>query len=86
MANHYKRANGTYCVRVSNGIVCGRQQLVSATFYPPAGANQATVLRCLKEFELKFEKAVLHDGIYRPGYKRQMNDPFFSEMPLGDYI
>ncbi len=85
MANHYKRANGTYCVRVSNGIVCGRQQLVSATFYPPAGANQATVLRCLKEFELKFEKAV-HDGIYRPGYKRQMNDPFFSEMPLGDYI
>lgn len=85
MANHYKRANGTYCVRVSNGIVCGRQQLVSATFYPPAGTNQATVLRCLKEFELKFEKAV-HDGIYRPGYKRQMNDPFFSEMPLGDYI
>ena len=43
------------------------------------------MLRCLKEFELKFEKAV-HDGIYRPGYKRQMNDPFFSEMPLGDYI
>ena len=65
MANHYKRANGTYCVRVSNGIVCGRQQLVSATFYPPAGTNQATVLRCLKEFELKFEKQCMTEFTVR---------------------
>lgn len=60
MASHYRRANGTYCVRVSNGLYGGRQQLVSATFKPRHGVSRSVELRELAEFERKFERAV-HD-------------------------
>lgn len=81
MASYYKRKNGTYCVRVSNGLIGGRQQLVSATYRPMPGMSKAAVMSDLREFSRKFEKAV-HDGVYAPGMRRQIIDPFFTEMPL----
>lgn len=85
MASHYRRANGTYCVRVSNGLYGGRQQLVSATFKPRHGVSRSVELRELAEFERKFERAV-HDGLYVPGAKRQVVDPYYGEMPLATFI
>mgnify|MGYP005746780827 CR=1 FL=1 len=35
MASYYRRRNGTYCVRVSNGCKDGKQELLSATYKPP---------------------------------------------------
>lgn len=34
MASYYKRDNGTYCVRVSNGMKNGKQELISTTYKP----------------------------------------------------
>lgn len=85
MASHYRRANGTYCVRVSNGLYGGRQQLVSATFKPRHGVSRSVELRELAEFERKFERAV-HNGLYVPGAKRQVVDPYYGEMPLATFI
>ncbi len=85
MASHYLRKNGTYCVRVSNGLVGGRQQLVSVTYKPKPGAKKSAVLKDLSDFEKQFEKAV-HNGTYLPGMKTHTEDYFFAEMPLGEYI
>lgn len=85
MASYYKRKNGTYCVRVSNGLIGGRQQLVSATYRPMPGMSKAAMISDLQEFSRKFEKAV-HDGVYVPGMRRQIVAPFFTEMPLERFI
>lgn len=74
-----------YCVRVSNGLYDGRQQLVSATFKPRHGVSRSVELRELAEFERKFERAV-HNGLYVPGAKRQVVDPYYGEMPLATFI
>lgn len=85
MATYYKRKNGTYCVRVSNGLVGGRQQLVSATYRPMPGMSKTAMLCDLKEFCQRFEKAV-HNGIFVPGGKRQIIDNSLAEMKLEDFI
>ena len=85
MASIYKRKNGTYCVRVSNGLVGGRQQLVSATYRPLPGARKAEVMADLQAFTKKFEKAV-HDGSFVAGQREERTDPFFTEMSLEKYI
>ena len=85
MASYYKRKNGTYCVRVSNGLVGGRQQLVSATYRPMPGMSKASMMNDLREFSKRFEKAV-YDGVYLPGVKRQTVYPYFTEMPLEHFI
>ena len=66
MANYYRRKNGTYCVRVSNGMKNGRQELVGATYKPPAGATKAMIEKGVREFAALFEAAV-HNGLYVPG-------------------
>lgn len=59
--------------------------MVSATYRPMPGMSKTAMLHDLNEFCRKFEKAV-HDGIYVPGAKRQIVDPYFTEMPLERYI
>lgn len=68
MANYYKRKNGTYCVRVSNGMKNGKQELVSATYKPPVGATPLAAEKGAKEFADLFEAAV-HNGLYIPGMR-----------------
>ena len=76
MATYYRRKNGTYCVRVSNGMKDGKQELISATYKPPKGATEKEIQRGVKEFAELFEASV-HNGLYVPG-KRQKNavNPF----------
>ena len=66
MANYYRGKTGTYCVRVSNGMKDGRQELVSETYKPPAGATKAMIEKGVREFAALFEAAV-HNGLYVPG-------------------
>lgn len=66
MASIYKRKNGTYCIRVSNGMKDGKQELISATYKPPtditpvAEAKEVKSLpTCLKpQFVMKFMSRV----------------------------
>ena len=58
MASIYKRKNGTYCVRVSHGMLGGRKNILSATYKPVSGMSQAAIDRDLRKFADKFEKAV----------------------------
>ncbi len=68
MANYYKRKNGTYCIRVSNGMKDGKQELVSTTYKPPSGITATKEAREVKKFADLFEAAV-HSGTYISGMK-----------------
>ena len=85
MASIYKRKNGTYCIRVSHGMLGGRKNIISATYKPVPGMSQAAVDKDVKKFADKFEKAV-REGIYVPGAMKGVVDPFFPQMKLGDFI
>ena len=76
MASYYRRKNGTYCVRVSNGWKDGKQELISATYKPPKDFTEKEIQRGVKEFAELFEASV-HNGLYIPG-KRNKNviNPF----------
>ncbi len=76
MASYYRRKNGTYCVRVSNGMKDGKQELISATYKPPKGYTKKQIQRELKEFSELFEASV-HSGLYVPGKRnRTQLNPF----------
>ena len=76
MASYYRRKNGTYCIRVSNGKPGGKQELVSTTYKPPQGLSASAAEKGAKEFAELFEAAV-HNGMFTPGRKQrveQIND------------
>ena len=85
MASYYKRKNGTYCVRVSNGMKNGKQELISATYKPPAGITAAQEEREVKHFADLFEAAV-HNGVYVPGMKTQSTQTNAFGMTVGEFI
>lgn len=70
MASYYRRKNGTYCVRVSNGTKDGKQELVSTTYKPPKGFTEKEIQRGVKEFAELFEASV-HNGLYTPGQRNK---------------
>jgi hypothetical protein len=41
MANITRKPNGTFLIRVSNGMKNGKQDLVSTIYKPPVGATSA---------------------------------------------
>lgn len=85
MASYYKRKNGTYCVRVSNGMKDGKQELIAATYRPPAKISTAQEAREVKKFAALFEAAV-HNGIYVPGMKFEtVKDNAFG-MTVGTFV
>ena len=85
MASYYKRKNGTYCVRVSNGMKDGKQELISATYKPPIGITAAQEEREVKHFADLFEAAV-HNGVYIPGMKTQSTQTNAFGMTVGEFI
>ena len=70
MANIYRRANGTYCIRVSNGKKNGKQILIATTYKPPKGVSGKAAEKGAKEFAVLFEAAV-HNGMITPGRKQR---------------
>ena len=85
MANCYKRKNGTYSIRVSNGKIAGRQQFIATTYKPPKELNARAAEKAAKEFAEMFELAV-RSGRYTPGKKT--NEETLSELgiTLSDFI
>ena len=85
MASYYKRKNGTYCVRVSNGMKNGKQELISATYKPPIGITASAEARKVKQFADLFEAAV-HNGMYIPGMKSDSVKTNALGMTVGEFI
>ena len=85
MASYYRRKNGTYCVRVSNGMKNGKQELISATYKPPAGITAVQEEREVKHFADLFEAAV-HNGVYIPSMKTQSTQTNAFGMTVGEFI
>ena len=85
MASYYKRKNGTYCVRVSNGMKNGKQELISATYKPPVGITAAQEEKEIKQFADLFEAAV-HNGVYIPGMKTRSTRTNAFGLTVGEFI
>ncbi len=66
MASYYKRKNGSYCIRVSNGKPGGRQELIGTTYYPPKGLSAKATEKAVMEYAALFESAV-REGVFVPG-------------------
>jgi integrase len=76
MASYYRRKNGTYCVRVSNGCKDGKQELISTTYKPPESFSEKEIKRGVEEFARLFEASV-HSGLYVPGKRNEIQiNPF----------
>ena len=63
MANITKKPNGTFLIRVSNGMKNGKQDLVSTIYKPPVGSTSAMARRAAEKYAVLFEELV-HSGGY----------------------
>lgn len=63
MANITRKPNGTFLIRVSNGMKNGRQDLVSTIYKPPVGSTSAMARKAAEKYAVLFEELV-HSGGY----------------------
>ena len=63
MANITKKPNGTFLIRVSNGMKNGKQDLVSTIYKPPVGSTPAMAKKAAEKYAVLFEELV-HSGGY----------------------
>lgn len=63
MANIQKKPNGTFLIRVSNGMKNGKQNLVTTIFKAPEGSTPAMAKRAAEKYAVLFEELV-HSGGY----------------------
>lgn len=63
MANITKKPNGTFLIRVSNGMKNGKQDLVSTIYKPPVGSTSAMARKAAEKYAVLFEELV-HSGGY----------------------
>ena len=66
MASITDRGNGTFLVRVYNGVKNGKPQSVAVTFKANAGSSPAVARRAAEKYAALFEELV-HSG----GYERK---------------
>ena len=78
MANITKKPNGTFLIRVSNGMKNGKQDLVSTIYKPPAGATPAMAKKGAEKYAVLFEELV-HSGGYekKPHYQHEHRQLYF---------
>ena len=85
MANCYKRKNGTYSIRVSNGKHNGKQKFIATTFKPPPGLDTRRAEKAAKEFAKLFEETV-RSGMYTIGQKRKSSEIIGLGITLSNFI
>lgn len=62
LANITKKPNGTFLIRVSNGMKNGKQDLVSTIYKPPVGATSAMARKAAEKYAVLFEELVRSGG------------------------
>lgn len=85
MASYYRRKNGTFCIRVSNGKPGGKQVRISTTYKPPAGISAKAADKAAMEYAAMFELAV-HEGTYVPGKKQKNPLSGIMGITLSDFV
>lgn len=85
MANCYKRKNGTYSIRVSNGRPNGKQRFITTTYKPPQGLDTRGADKAAKEFAELFEQTV-RSGMYVQGRKQNKANIDSLGMTLSKFI
>lgn len=63
MASITRKPNGTFLIRVSNGMKNGKQDLVSTIYKPPVGSTSAMARKAAEKYAVLFEELV-HSGGY----------------------
>ncbi len=66
MASIFRQKSGSYCIRVSNGYINGKQKNITTTYRAPEGLSAKAAEKAAKEYAKMFEQAV-RDGTYVPG-------------------
>lgn len=85
MASYYRRKNGTFCIRVSNGKPGGKQVRISTTYKPPVGISAKAADKAAMEYAAMFELAV-HEGTYVPGKKQKNPLSGIMGITLSDFV
>ncbi len=85
MPNYYRRKNGSFCIRVSNGKPNGKQRMVTTTYYPPVGLSYRAAERAAKEYANLFENAV-HSGFYIAGQNTKTQHINQQGLTLSEFI
>ena len=85
MAHCFRRSNGTYCIRVSNGKPGGKQQFINTTYKPPKELNARAAEKAARAFAEMFELSV-RNGMYVPGKKAKKTDISALGMTLSAFV
>ena len=85
MASYYRRKNGTYSIRVSNGKLYGKQQFINTTYKPPKEFDKRKADRAAGEFAELFEQTV-RSGMYVPEKKRKSGDVDKLGLTLSQFV
>ena len=75
MASITKKENGSFLIRVYNGIKNGKPQSVAVTFRANPGASPATARWAAEKYAVLFEELV-HSG----GYEKKVSANFFPRI------
>lgn len=85
MANCFKRKNGNYTIRVSNGCSNGKQKYIITMYRPPKELNSRDAEKAAKEFAELFEMAV-RDGSYVPGKTKLFSKGYELGITLSQFV
>ena len=85
MAYIHEKPNGTFLVRISNGIKDGKQVQYGFTYHPPYGATKAKIKAEVKKLAEEMERLV-KSGSFIPGEKGHVNQSYNPDMLVKDFI
>lgn len=85
MANCYKRKNGNYSIRVSNGRPDGKQKFVITTYRPPKELSAREAEKAAREFAEIFEMSV-RNGTYVQGKAKTKIDVDLLGITLNRFV
>ena len=85
MANIQKKPNGTFLIRVSNGMKNGKQQLVTTIYKAPTGSTPAMAQRAAEKYAVLFEELV-HSGGYEKKCEKNNNLRSRRRMTIEEFV
>lgn len=85
MASITKKENGSFLIRVYNGIKDGKPQSVAVTFRANPGASPATARRAAEKYAILFEELV-HSGGYEKKVSANFAPRIRQKLKLSEFV
>ena len=85
MASITKKQNGSFLIRVYNGIKDGKPQSVAVTFRANPGASPATARRAAEKYAILFEELV-HSGGYEKKVSANFAPRIRQKLKLSEFV